>query len=281
MVEDRLSDLAGRYDEMVGSIADKAQLRAILAEARPAAVVSCAAHGVGRLGLMRSGETEADAAMAVNVVGFGNLLDAAREADVPRVVWTSSTVVYGPASAYPKEQVSEADAPAPVTFYGLTKALAEEMARYHARRYGLQVVGLRLPLILGPGLWYQGVASALTDLFSAVRRDIPARIAFHNAPMDLMHVADVAEAVLAALGCEQRLHTDYNLKGFEARLGELVAEVSRMRPEARIEIERTEPSMLFPLIDGSQFCAATGYKAQYDLQRFVYSMMEQHEETTA
>ena len=62
-------------------------------------MVSCAAHGAGKLGLMRSGEAEADATLAVNVLGHRNLLEAAREAGVARVIWTSSTVVYGPADS--------------------------------------------------------------------------------------------------------------------------------------------------------------------------------------
>jgi nucleoside-diphosphate-sugar epimerase len=278
MVEDRLSDIAARHDEIAGSIEDRERLEAALKEVRPAAVVSCAAHGAGRLGLMRSGEAEPEAAMAVNVVGLDKLLDAARGASVGRVVWTSSTVVYGPASAYPREPVNEDDAPAPTTFYGLTKVLAEEVARYHGRRYGLDVVGLRLPLILGPGLWYRGVASALADLLDAARQGRPARIAFHDAPIDLMHAADAAEAVLTVLRHPGSLGPIYNLEGFRTRLTELVREVGRVRPGARIEVEPSAPAVLFPLIDGSRFRVATGFAARHDLARLVRTMLEDRKE---
>jgi nucleoside-diphosphate-sugar epimerase len=278
MAEDRLSGLAGRYDEIAGSIEDRQRLEAAMKEVRPSAVVSCAAHGAGRVGLMRSGEAEPDAAMAVNVLGFGKLLDAARGAGVRRLVWTSSTVVYGPASVYAREPVNEDDPPAPATFYGLTKVLAEEIARYHARRHGLDIVGLRLPLILGPGLSYKGVASALLDLFDAVRQGAPARIAFHDAPVDLMHAADAAEAVLTALRHPAPLAPIYNLEGFKARLTDLVREIGRVRPGARIEVEPSAPEVLFPLIDGSRFRLATGFAARHDPASFVRAMLEDWEE---
>ena len=274
MIEDRLSDLAGCYHEITGSIEDRQRLRAVLKEVRPGTVVSCAAHGAGRLGLMRSGEVEPDAAMAVNVLGLDKLLDAAREAGVARVVWTSSTTVYGPVSVYRREPVNEDDVPAPTTFYGLTKALAEDVARYHMRRHGVDVVGLRLPLLLGPGLWYRGAASAIVDMFEAVRQGRPARIAFHDSPVDLMHVADAAEAVLSVLRHSGPLEPIYNLEGFCTRLAELVHEIGRLRPGARIEVEPSPASLLFPLIDGSRFRAATGFVPRHDLASFVRAMLK-------
>jgi nucleoside-diphosphate-sugar epimerase len=278
MTEDRLPDISGRYDEVIGSIEDRQGLEFALKEVRPGAVVSCAGHSVGRLGLMHSGEVEPDTAMAVNVLGLDKLLDAARGAGVDRVVWTSSTAVYGPASAYGRQPVNEDDAAAPTTFYGLTKVLAEEVARYHAR-HGLHVVGLRLPLILGAGLWYRGAAGALLDLFSAARQGHPARIAFHDSPIDLMHVADAAEAVVTVLRHPGPLEPIYNLEGFRTRLTDLVREVGRLRPGVRIEVALSPPSVLFPLIEGSRFRSATGFAPIHDLAMFVRAMLEDGKES--
>lgn len=273
MAEDRLADLAGRYDEIIGSVEDRAGLAAAFAAARPKAVVSCVAHGVGRLGLMRSGEAEADAAFAVNVSGHGKLIEAAHAAGVSRIVWTSSTVVYGPAEFYGDRPVDEDDRAAPTTTYGLTKQLAEAVAAFHARRLGLAVVGLRLPLILGPGLWYQGAASAIAELFEAARAGRPAAIAFHEAAVDLMHVADVAQAIVAVLGHDGALDPVYNLKGFEASLPALIAAVERRVPAARITFEPAAPALLFPLIDGRRLAAAAGFAARYDLDGLVEDLL--------
>ena len=269
MAEDRLSDIRDRIGEISGSVEDRDALAEAFRQVRPAFVVSCIAHGVGTIGLMRSGEAEGDAALAVNVAGFGKLLDAAREAGVRRVVWTSSTVVYGPASLYGDRKVDEADRLAPTTFYGLTKELAESVAAYHARRHGLDVVGLRLPLILGPGLWYQGAASALAQMFEAARAGRDARVSFHDAPIDLMHAADVAEAVLTALNHQIALDLVYNLKAVEVGMPGLIVEIERRKPGVRILLDRIEPPLLFPLVSGARFKAATGFTAKHDLSGLV------------
>ena len=273
MAEDRLADVAGAFDEHEGSLESRERLRDVLAASGARLAVSCAAHGAGKLGLMRSGEADADAALAVNVVGHRNLLEASREARVARVVWTSSTVVYGPADLYPTQPVDEAAPTAPLTFYGLTKVLAEEVAAYHVRRHGQSVVGLRLPLVLGPGLWYEGAAAGLMAFFEAASTGSPARLAFHDRPIDLMHVSDVAGAVLAALRHDGLLQPVYNLEGFTARASELVAEIRAMREGARIGLEPSEPAMLFPLVSGARLRADLGFAPRHDRRAFVAAML--------
>ena len=268
---DRLSDLAGRIDMVEGSILSRPALREVLEVSRAEAVVSCAAFGSGRLGLMRSGEAEADAALDVNVAGLTRLLDAAREAGVRRVVWTSSTVVYGPSAEYPEQPVIEAAPVGPVTFYGLTKALAEQVSLYHRRRHGLDVVALRLPLVLGPGLWYEGAAAALAGLF---RDPGPATLRFHDETLDLIHVADVARAVLALLPHPGELAPVYNLEGFRCRASEMLSFIAARRPGPPVTLAPTPPALLFPLVSGARLRADTGFVPAYDLARFVDAMLE-------
>lgn len=253
-----------------GSITSRPDLRRAFS-AGVEGVVSFAAYGMGRLGLMRSGEADADAAMEVNVAGFNRLLDAAHEAGVRRVVWSSSTVVYGPSADYPQQPVDE-DAPvAPATLYGLTKALAEETARYHRRRHGVDVCGLRLPLVLGPGLWYDGVAAALAALFRAGPGHT---LRSHDVPTDLLHVADAAHAAVTVLRHEGPLSDRYNVEGFRARAREIVDLVRARRPGTPIGFEEVAPDRLFPLISGARLRADTGFVPRYDLLGFVDAMME-------
>jgi nucleoside-diphosphate-sugar epimerase len=273
MAEDRLVDIAGRYERIEGSITDRAGLAAAFGRFKPSLVVSCVAHSVGKLGLMRSGETESDAAFEINVAGHGKLIEAACAAGVRRIVWTSSTVVYGPASDYAEARVDEDDRPAPTTIYGLTKQMAEAMSVFLARRHGVDVIGLRLPLILGHGLWYQGAASAIVDVFAAARDGRVARVAFHDRPVDLMHVSDVAAAVLAVLGHAGPLEPVYNLKGFEAGITDLIDEIRRLKPDARIDLHPIEPALLFPLIDGGRLAMAIGFSPRYNLGGLVRDLL--------
>jgi UDP-glucose 4-epimerase len=273
MAEDRLADICDSFDLHEGSIESRDALRDVFRTSGARMAVSCAAHGVGRLGLMRSGEADADAAMAVNVMGLHKLLDVALEVGIQRVVWTSSTVVYGPSQLYAKQPVDELAALAPMTFYGLTKTMAEEVAAYYARRHQLSVVGLRLPLILGPGLWYEGAAAALAKLFEAAKRKTPYLLSTHDEPVDLMHVSDVGSAVVQVLTHDGPLKPIYNLEGFKARASDLISEIKQHRPDSQVVLDQIPPAMLFPLVSGASLCNDVGFAPRFDREAFVRAML--------
>jgi len=274
MDDDLLADLAGAFDELEGSITSREQLRAVLQETAAQSVVSCAAHGVGRLGLTKSGDAQTDAALETNVMGLHRLLDCAREANVRRVVWTSSVVAYGPRESYAHRLVDEDARPGAATFYGLTKTLAEEITSYYVRRHAMSAVALRLPLVLGPGLWYAGAATALAELFDAARTGAQTRVSFHDEEIDLLHVGDAAKAVLLALTHEGPLAPVYNVEGFRARPSDLLHEVKRQRPQARVELEKVPAPPLRPLISGARFRKDTSFVAPHDLPAFVRAALE-------
>ena len=277
MADDLLAGVAGRFGETEGSVTDRAALAGAIAESGAEAIVTAAAYSAGRKGLMRSGDAENDKAMAVNVLGLNTLLEAAREGGVGRVVWTSSNVVYGPASAY-QGRVDE-DAPrAPTTFYGLTKVLGEDIARYHRDRHGLAVTGLRLPLVLGAGLWYAGAASAIAEVAAAARPGARHATTFHDEPMDLMHVDDVAAAVLAALDPARAPRAVYNINGFTAAMSDIAATAERLVPGYRVDHAPEPAALSFPLIDDGRFRRDAGFAPAHDLAAVVSAMLS-HRET--
>jgi nucleoside-diphosphate-sugar epimerase len=100
----------------------------------------------------------------VNVNGTLNVLVAARDAGVKRVVFACSCAVYGKTSALPIRE----NAPlAPISPYGLSKQVGEAYGRVFQGMYGLEFVSLRYFNVFGPrqdpGSPYSGVLS----LFSA------------------------------------------------------------------------------------------------------------------
>lgn len=273
MKVDLLADLSGRFGETEGSVEDRAALAAAIAASGADAVVTAAAHSVGEQGLMRSGEAEGDRAIAVNVLGLRNVLEAAREAGVARVVWTSSTVVYGPADTYPEGRVTE-DAPTgPRTLYGLTKLMGEDVARYMRDRHGLSVTGLRLPLVVGPGLWYAGAAAAIAATIQNAGSGARHEVAFHDDPMDLMHVADVGEAVVAALDPARASAGVYNINGFTARMSDVVAAVTARIPGYEVRHEVVPAAMRFPLVDDARFRADAGFAPRRGLAEVIDDML--------
>jgi len=82
-----------------------------------------------------------------NVNGTLHVLEAARRAGVRRVVYASSSSVYGASPELPKR---EDQAPAPISPYAVSKAANEMYATVWTRLYGVETVGLRYFNVFGP-----------------------------------------------------------------------------------------------------------------------------------
>jgi UDP-glucose 4-epimerase len=99
----------------------------------------------------------------VNVHGTLHVLMAAREAStVRRVVYASSSSVYGETEALPKR---EDQAPAPVSPYAVSKLAAEHYCRVFTRLYGLETVSLRYFNVFGPRQHPKSQYAAVVPLF--------------------------------------------------------------------------------------------------------------------
>jgi UDP-glucuronate 4-epimerase len=98
-----------------------------------------------------------------NVLASERVFEAAGRAGA-RVVFASSSSVYGEAERYP---TPEDAAPAPLSPYGITKAAGEQLARAYARNFGLDVVVLRYFNAFGPrqrpDMAFTRIATALAE----------------------------------------------------------------------------------------------------------------------
>lgn len=83
-----------------------------------------------------------------NLEGFGAVLEACRRAAVPRLVYASSSSVYGGRTDAPFREQDRVDRPQ--SLYAATKLANEAMAHAHAHQHGLQALGLRLFTVYGP-----------------------------------------------------------------------------------------------------------------------------------
>jgi len=84
---------------------------------------------------------------SVNVDGTLNVLIAARDAKVRRVVYAASSSAYGETPALPKTETMQ---PEPISPYGVTKYVGELYAQVFGRVYGLENVSLRYFNVFGP-----------------------------------------------------------------------------------------------------------------------------------
>lgn len=135
----------------------------------------------------------------VNVEGFLNVLEAARAEGVRRVVYSSSSAVYGDAPGLPK---GEGDPVRCLSPYALTKSVNEVYAALWTRLYGLDCVGLRYFNVFGPRQDPNGAyAAVIPRWMRAVRSgDVPVLYGDGTATRDFCPVQNVVLAnLLAAL----------------------------------------------------------------------------------
>jgi len=97
-----------------------------------------------------------------NTTGFLNMLVAARDAGVPRVVYASSSSVYGDSTISPKK---EGNLGKPLSPYAVSKLTNELYASVFAMHYGMEIIGLRYFNVFGPNQDPNGPYAAAIPLF--------------------------------------------------------------------------------------------------------------------
>ena len=132
------------YESTNLDLADRERLNALLAEQRPGAICHLAAQAGVRYSL-----THPFVYGTANLDAFLNLLEACRHAaPQPRLVYASSSSVYGGNTKLPFSETDNVDAP--VSLYAATKKANELMAHAYSHLYGLQTIGLRFFTVYGP-----------------------------------------------------------------------------------------------------------------------------------
>ncbi len=99
---------------------------------------------------------------SVNVDGFVNMVKAAQEQGVKRVVYASSSSVYGDEQTLPKQESKIGN---PLSPYAVSKLTNELYARVFAQVYGMEFIGLRYFNVFGPRQSPKGAYAAVIPLF--------------------------------------------------------------------------------------------------------------------
>ena len=139
----------------------------------------------------------------VNVEGARCVLAAAATAGVRRVVLLSSAEVYGVPAIVP---CPEEAAPRPLGEYGRNKVEAERLARAAFAR-GLQVVILRPPTVVGPGI----TDRVLLGTLAALRRGLPIVAPGGRGRFQMVALSDLVAACLAAARAENVAGEAFNI----------------------------------------------------------------------
>jgi dihydroflavonol-4-reductase len=156
-----------------------------------------------------------------NVEGTRDLLAAALQAGVERVVYTSSVATLGLLPGGSADETTPSSIDDMIGPYKQSKFLAEEVVRELARERGLPVVIVNPSTPVGPGDVKPTPTGRL--IVEAARGQMPG---FVDTGLNIVHVDDVAEGHLAAAE-KGRIGERYILGGENMALAEILAEVAR------------------------------------------------------
>lgn len=146
----------------------------------------------------------------VNVTGTLNILLAAQQAGIRRVVMASSASVYGNPTTVP---TSEKEPLAPLSPYGASKVAMEQYGTVFSQVYGVSVISLRYFNVYGPRQRPQSDYAAVIPAFrEKIRQGEPVTIYGDGLQSrDFVHVLDVARATLAALDAPLEVTGTFNV----------------------------------------------------------------------
>lgn len=200
---DNLAAVAGEVELLEGDVRDLAMVRRAMAGAD--AVLHLAA-----LGAVARSVADPLATHAVNATGTLHVLVAAREAHVRRVVFASSSSVYGDTPELPKH---EEMTPSPLSPYAVTKVNGEHYCAVFHRLYGLETVALRYFNVFGPRQDPTSRYSAVVPRFiqALLEGQAPTIYGDGQQSRDFTYIANVVEANVLALRAAPGLGGAYNV----------------------------------------------------------------------
>jgi nucleoside-diphosphate-sugar epimerase len=187
-------------------------------------------------------ERDPDLGMKVNFDGMRNALEAARLAGIPRFVFASTISVYGPEVPQPLRESHPAE---PLTWYGESKILAEQLGHYYQRRWGLDFRAARLAAIVGP---FRVAASGSATMYTSLILERAALGLPYDIDVDegaatpICYAKDAARALATLATADKAPRRVYNIGTCRATATGLLEIAKTKYPDAQVRFN-PDPNM--------------------------------------
>jgi UDP-glucose 4-epimerase len=186
------------------NLSEDAELEVVVGDIRDEHAVRKAMQGISHVlhlaasvSVARSVDAPLNSA-AHNVMGFLNVIEAARQSGVHRLVYASSAAVYGVPTEIPLRETAPAN---PISPYGLDKLVNEKYASLYNDIYGISTLGLRYFNVYGPRQDLHSEYSGVISVFCERLLVGQPLVVYGNGEQtrDFIFVEDIAKANFAAL----------------------------------------------------------------------------------
>jgi len=226
-------------------------------------------------------EAKPQAAWALNMNGLYDVLEVARQHRCA-VFFPSSIGAFGPTT--PRDATPQDTVERPTTMYGVTKVAGELLCDYYARRFGVDVRGLRLPGLISyvapPG---GGTTDYAVDIFYQAIRDRRYTCFLRpDTSLDMMYMPDAVAAILQIMDVspERLRHRNaFNITAMNFTPERLAAEIRKHIPDFTIDYAvdpvRQAIADSWPRsVDDSAARTEWGWTPRYDLASMTTDMLD-------
>lgn len=231
--------------------------------------------------LSACGEQNPQFAWHVNMNGFLNVLEVARELKLKRVFNPSSIAAFGPTT--PRENTPQETVLKPTSMYGVTKVAGELLADYYVQKFGLDVRGLRYPGIISnetlPGGGTTDYAVAI--FYEAIKNKKYTCFLKEDTMLPMMYMPDCIKATIDLFHADfskLKHHSDFNLAAMSFTPKILADEIKKHIPDFTIDYNidyRQAIADSWPkTIDDNVARSEWNWKPVFDLALMTSDMLE-------
>jgi len=228
--------------------------------------------------LSASGERKPKLAMDVNIRGFENAVDIAKQFDL-RILSPSSIAAFGPTT--PRINTPDFTVMRPTTIYGVSKVYMELLGEYYHNKWGVDFRSLRYPGIIS---WKSSPGGGATDYAVEIFHEALIHKRYtsflkSDTTLPMMHMDDCLLGTVQLLEADDDIFTQrtYNLAGISFSPQELAEQISLHIPEFEIQYEpdyRQQIAETWPeSIDDGEARSQWGWQHQFNLSNLVEDML--------
>ncbi len=208
-----------------------------------------------------------------NIIGSLNLYENCRQYKVKKIIYASSAAIYGEPLYL---GIDEKHPVKPLSFYGLSKYLAEIYLRYYAGLFGLKFTILRYANVYGPRQRSDGEGGAIAIFLSSLLKgESPVIYGQGEQSRDFIYVADIVEANIQALTRAENEVLNLGT-GIELSINQLYASIeallcTQLQP---VYLPERPGDIMHSYFDQRKAAKLLDWKASYPLQEGLRKTIE-------
>jgi len=201
--QDRIKHIIPKNVEFIeGDILDKELLDKLAKKFS----FDCIVHLAAQAGVRYSIENP-DAYIQNNIQGTNNIFELAKKYEIPKIIFASSSSVYGSNKKVPFSELDAVDNP--ISLYAATKIMNELQARTYNNLYGIDMIGLRFFTVYGPwGRPDMALFKFTKNILEAKPIDV---YNYGNMKRGFTFIDDIVNGVVRAIECDIKGIEIFNL----------------------------------------------------------------------